>query len=181
MGRVKGKNLRAFKIIIVAIVLTVICTCSAVSAANLRVNSAIEGSYISIQAAVDAAKAGDTIFVSPGMYVENLKIDREISIWSDSRNPENTVIRAADPKESTVEIGVDRVSFSGFGIEGSEKAGISLIGVKSCYINNRAQGAEYGILLNGSESNTISNNIITLNKKGIRLESSDSNTMEGNI
>ncbi|MDR7665611.1 NosD domain-containing protein [Methanosarcina sp. Z-7115] len=182
MGRVKGKNLRAFKIIIFAIVLTVICTCSAVSAANLRVSSAIEGSYISIQAAVDAAKAGDTIFVSPGMYVENLKIDREISIWSDSRNPENTVIRAADPKKSTVEIRVDRVSFSGFGIEGSEKAGILLIGVKSCYINNnRAQGAEYGILLNNSESNTISNNIITLNKKGIRLESSDSNTMEDNI
>ena len=182
MGRVKGKNLRAFKITVLAIILTVICTCSAVSAANLRVNSATEGDYTSIQAAVDAAKAGDTIFVSPGTYVENLKIDREVRIWSDSRNPENTVIRAADPKESAVEISVDRVSFSGFGIEGSEKAGISLTGVKNCYINNnRVQGAEYGILLNDSESNTLSDNIISLNENGIRLESSDSNTIEDNI
>ena len=182
MGRVKGTNLRAFKITLFAIVLIFICTCSAVSAANLRVSSATEGDYISIQAAVDAAKAGDTIFVSSGTYVENLKIDREVRIWSDSRDPENTVIRAADPKESAVEIGVDRASFSGFGIEGSEKAGLSLTGVKSCYINNnRVKGAEYGILLNGSESNTLSNNIISLNENGIRLESSDSNTIEDNI
>ena len=81
-----------------------------------------------------------------------------------------------------MEISGDRVSFSGFGIEGSEKAGISLTGVKNCFINNnRVQGAEYGIFLNDSESNTISDNIITLNEKGIRLESSDSNTIQDNI
>jgi parallel beta-helix repeat protein len=182
MRRVKGKNLRAFKLTALAIILAVLCTCSVTSASNLRVSSAIEGDYISIQAAVDAAEAGDTIFVSSGTYLENLKINKEVRIWSDSRKPENTVIRAADPLESTVEISVDRASFSGFGIEGSEKAGILLTGVESCYVNNnRVLGTQYGILLNSSERNTISNNLITLNEKGIRLENSDLNDILDNI
>lgn len=182
MGRAKDKNLRIFKITALAAILAGICTCSAVSAESLRVDSATEGSYTTIQAAVDAAEPEDTIFISPGTYVENLKIDKQVRIWSDSRNPEDTIITAADPEKNTVEISADRVSFSGFGIEGSEKAGISLTGVKNCFINNnKAQGAEYGILLTNSESNTISDNIIALNEKGIRLESSDSNDVQDNI
>ncbi|MFZ2500330.1 MAG: right-handed parallel beta-helix repeat-containing protein [Methanosarcina sp.] len=182
MGIIKDRNSRIVKITALVTILAVICTCSTVSAANLRVNSTEEGNYTSIQAAVDAAKPEDTIFISPGTYVENLKIDKQVRIWSDSRKPEDTVIRAADSTKNTVEITADRVSFSGFGIEGSEKAGISLTEVKNCFINNnKAQGAEYGIFLTNSESNTISDNIITLNEKGIRLESSTSNTIQDNI
>lgn len=182
MRGTEGKNSRAFKLMVLAVILAVLCICPTVSASNLRVSSAIEGDYISIQAAIDAADAGDTIFVSPGTYVENLKINKDVRIWSDSRKPEETVIRAADPSESTVDISVDRASFSGFGIEGSEKTGILLTGVKNCYVNNnRVLGAEYGILLNDSERNTISNNLITLNEKGIRLENSNSNDILDNI
>ena len=182
MRKIKGKSLRTFKLTAVAIILAAFCTCSIASASNLRVSSEAEGDYISIQAAIDAAEAGDTILVSPGTYVENLKINKQVRIWSDSSKPEDTVIGAADPTESTVEISVDQTSFSGFGIEGSKKAGILLTGVKSCYINNnRVQGAEYGIFLNGSERNTLSNNLITLNEKGIRLESSNSNNILDNI
>lgn len=182
MRRIKRKNLRAFKLTALAVILAVLCTCSAASASNLRVSSEAEGDYISIQAAIDAAEAGDTIFVSSGTYVENLKVNKEVRIWPDSRNPEETVIRAADPTKSTVEMSADRASLSGFSIEGSEKTGILLKGVKSCYVNNnRVQGTEYGILLKGSESNTISNNLVTLNDNGIRLESSNSNDILDNI
>jgi len=182
MRGTKGKNFRSIKLTVFAVILIVLCTCSAVSASNLRVSSAIEGDYISIQAAVDAAEPGDTIFVSPGTYVENLKINKEVRIWSDSRKPEDTVIRAADPEESTVEISVNRVFFSGFGIEGSEKAGILLTGVKSCYINNnRVLGTGYGIRLKDSERNTIRNNLVTLNEIGIRLERSNSNDILNNV
>jgi parallel beta-helix repeat protein len=182
MGRVKESNLLVFKITVFAAILAIICTCPAVSADNLKVDPSAQGNYTSIQAAVDAAKADDTIFVSPGNYTENLKIDKQVRVWSDSRKPEDTVIRAADPTKSTVEISGDRVSFSGFGIEGSEKAQISLLGAKNCYINNNwVQRSEFGILLNNSQSNTISDNNVTLNKIGIRLENSDSNTILDNI
>lgn len=182
MERIKERNLQALKIVAAAVILAVICTCSAVSAANLNVDPEAEGGYTTIQAAVDAAKAGDTIFVSPGTYVENLKVDRQVKIWSDSRNPEDTIVKAADPAESAVEINADRVTFSGFGVEDSDKAGILLTGVNNCYISNiRARNAEYGVLLQDAGSNNINGNIITLNKIGIRLESSDSNTVQNNI
>jgi parallel beta-helix repeat protein len=181
-GNIPVQKTRIFKIILFVAILTIIFTCSAVSAANLKVDTTSEGAYTSIQAAVDAAEAEDTIFISPGIYIENLKIDKEIRLWSDSRNPEDTIIRAANPAESTVEISATRASFSGFGIEGSEKAGIFFDGAKSCFINNnRVNGTEYGIFLTDSGNSTISSNVITLNKKGIRLENSDSNTIQDNI
>lgn len=181
MRRINGQIFRAFKLTALAITLAVLCTCSAASASNLRVSSATEGDYIYIQAAIDEAETGDTIFVSPGTYVENLKINKQVRIWSESRKPEETVIRAADPMKSTIEISVDGASFSGFAIEGSKKTGIFLTEAKSCYINNnRVQGAKYGIFLKGSDSNTISNNLITLDETGIRLESSNSNDIIDN-
>ena len=182
MERIEERNIQVLKIVAAAFILAVVCTCSAVSAANLNVDPEAEGDYTTIQAAVDAAKAGDTIFVSPGTYNETLKIDKQVKIWSDSRNPENTVIRAADPVESTVEITADRVTFSGFGVEDSEKAGILLTGASNCYINNiRARNTEYGILLQDAGSNNINGNTMSLNVIGIKLEGSDSNTIQNNL
>lgn len=182
MESMKEKNLKASKILAAAFILAAMFMCSAVSAANLRVNPAAEDGYTTIQAAVDAANDGDTIFVGLGTYVENLKIDKQVRIWSDSRNPENTIIEAADPAESAVEITADRVVFSGFGVESSEKAGILLIRASNCYINNnRAQNSEYGILLQNAGNNNINGNIITLNEIGLRLEGSNSNTVQDNL
>lgn len=184
MERTKKVNLLVFNIIALAATLSIIFTCPAVSANNLKVDASANGTgaYTSIQDAINAANAEDTIFVSPGNYTENLKIDKQVRLWSDSRRPENTVINAADPAKSTVEISGNRVSFSGFSVEGSKKAQISLTDAKNCYINNNwVQNSEFGILLNNSSDNTISDNNITLNQKGIRIENSDSNTIKDNI
>jgi len=182
MERIKERHLQALKIVAVAFILAVICTCSAVSAANLKVDPEADGGYTTIQAAVDAANDGDTIFVSQGTYNENIKINKQVRIWSDSRNPENTIVKAADPAESAVEITADRVTFSGFGVEDSEKAGILLTGVNNCYINNNlARNSEYGILLQDAETNNINGNTMTLNEVGIRLEGSNSNMIQNNL
>lgn len=182
MERAKKGNLLVFKITALAATLAIIFTCTAVSANNLKVDPSANGNYTSIQAAINAANPEDTIFVSPGNYTENLKIDKQVRVWSDSRKPENTIIMAADPAKSTVEISGNRVSFSGFDIKGSEKAQISLTDARNCYINNNwVQRSEFGIILNNSDSNTISDNNVTLNQKGIRLENSSSNTIIDNI
>ncbi|WP_440945943.1 NosD domain-containing protein [Methanosarcina sp. T3] len=182
MERIKERHLQALKIVSVAFILAVVCTCSAVSAANLNVDPEAEGGYTTIQAAVDAANDGDTIFVSQGTYNENLKINKQVKIWSDSRNPEDTIVKAADPAESAVEITADRVTFSGFGVEDSNKAGILLTEVNNCYINNNLEkNSEYGILLQNAGTNNINGNTMTLNEVGIRLEGSDSNTIQDNL
>jgi parallel beta-helix repeat protein len=181
MENTKEKDLQALKIV-TALILAIIFTSSAASAASLNVDPAAEGGYTTIQAAVDAANAGDTIFVSQGTYVENLKVDKQVRIWSNSRNPKDTIVKPADPAESAVEITAERVTFSGFGVEDSEKAGILLTGAKRCYINNnRIQNLTYGVLLQDAESNNINGNIITLNDVGIRFEGSNSNTIEENL
>ena len=183
MKNTRGKNSQALKITASVFILAIICLSSAASAANLHVDPEAEEGYTTIQAAVDAANAGDTIFVSPGTYTENLKIDKQVRIWSDSRSPANTIVKPTDPAESPVEITGDRVTFSGFGVEDSEKAGILLSGATNCYINNnKVQNSEYGILLQqGAEDNSINGNIVTLNEIGIRLEGSNSNTIQDNL
>ena len=114
MKNIKEKGSQALKITATVFILAVICMSSAASAANLHVDPEAEEGYTTIQAAVDAANAGDTIFVSPGTYVENLKIDKQVRIWSDSRNPENTIVRPSDPAESPVRTNrEDRVTISG--------------------------------------------------------------------
>lgn len=181
MGR-EEVSLKVFKIILLAVLIVEFSICSVASAESLRVGSAPSDNYTSVQAAIDASEPEDTIFVNPGIYIENLKIDKQVRIWSESRNPEDTIITAADPDKNTVEITADRVSFSGFGVEGSNNAGISLSGVKDCFINNnRVQEEEYGILLKNAVTNKISDNFLVLNEKGIKLENSDSNTVQDNI
>jgi parallel beta-helix repeat protein len=181
MENTKEKKSKALKVL-ATLILAVVFTASAASAANLHVDPEAEDGYTTIQAAVDAADAGDTIFVSQGTYEENLKIDKQVRIWSDSNNPEDTIIKPADPSESTVEITAERVTFSGFGIEASENAGILLTGADDCYINNnKIQNSEYGVLLQDAESNDINGNTITLNEVGVRLEGSNSNTIQKNL
>ena len=63
------------KILIFLLVLTLLC--GSASAATLKVDdSGGPQPYKTIQAAVNAAKSGDTIYVHAGTYPETVKIDR---------------------------------------------------------------------------------------------------------
>ena len=49
-------------------------------AAVISVDSNGGGNYSSIQEAVDNAQEGDTILVNPGVYQENVKVEKKVSI-----------------------------------------------------------------------------------------------------
>ena len=78
----------------VAILLSLIVS---VSATQLKVPSA----YSTIQAAIDAASAGDTVLVADGTYTENLSIDKDIKIISEN-GAEKTIIDGGKIKEVVV-------------------------------------------------------------------------------
>lgn len=73
------------------------------------------GTFVSVQAAIDASQPGDTIFVGPGSYSENLVIRTDGITLVSVGGPELTRIAPADPLLDTVDVaGADGVTISGF-------------------------------------------------------------------
>ncbi len=93
-----------------------------VEAATLKV----PGSYATIQAAIDAASAGDTIKISSGTFTENIVIDKKLRI----RGKSKTRLVAADGGEPTVTIAADGVELKRLDIRDGS------IGVTADSVNN---------------------------------------------
>lgn len=89
----KIKMVKRFSLpLVLALVLTLMAVAlpaTPVMAAELHVG---EGQpYATIQDAVDAASAGDTIIVHPGTYEEMVRVDKSVTIQS-KEGPDVTVI-----------------------------------------------------------------------------------------
>ena len=138
-----------------------------------------------IQAAVDNATLGDTVYVFNGTYYENVVIDKTINLTGE--NKKNTIIDGGGSGD-VVFVSSDYVNITGFtitrsgGISG-QRAGIRLIDVQNCVIfkNNVSRNFNGIYLSSKSHNNTISNNHIYLNREiGIYPKSSSSNCIISN-
>ena len=141
--------------------------------------------YATIQEAVNAASPGDTIIIRDDTYIENVNVDKQLTIRSENGSA-NCIVQAANPDDHVFEITANHVNITGFtvkGATGSWKAGIYLSDYKDhCNIsNNFVSNNRYGILPWYSNDNTISNNDISENYCGINLYSSSSNTITNNV
>lgn len=111
--------------------------------------------FTNIQGAVNAANAGDFIFVNNGDYTEHIIINKEnLKIYG-----YGAVVSGGFTIES------DNVFLSGFTINGnSQSTGILLDNINACYVsNNTVSSSSIGILVNQSPPSTGSyaqNNII---------------------
>ncbi|WP_292465933.1 NosD domain-containing protein [Methanolobus sp.] len=138
-----------------------------------------------ISAALANATNGDTIVVTDGTYVENIDVDKEVTIISE-RGATNATVQASTSSDHIFNITVNNVTVSGFNITGStfsNNAGVYLNNVLNCNIsNNIIVDNNYGIFLSSSNNNTISNNLVTENSNsGISIVSSNNNTLRNNI
>jgi nitrous oxidase accessory protein len=143
------------------------------------------GDYSTIQQAVDRAKDGDMILVSPGNYKENLDVNRSLTIRSESGKAEDTVIEANISRKHVFYVAADFVQISGFTVIGASsvgRAGVYLDRVQGCNVTgNVFSENELGILLEDSHGNTLENNNASNNMlSGIVLKNSGSNTLSGN-
>jgi hypothetical protein len=140
----------------IAMVLIVCAALASLSAATLRVDPGGGGDFTSIQAALDAAAAGDTVLVVPGEYVIAAPLSfnrlhdpadpssrpvKDLKLTSEA-GPSDTIVRIepADPLRASVivfEHGESRAStVDGFRLTGGkgtriETSGASL-GAASC-------------------------------------------------
>ncbi len=115
--------------------------------------------FRTIGAALIAARPGDTILVSPGLYREKLVIDKPLVL----RGIDHPTIRG-DGKGSVITITADRCTVRGFRIE---QSGL------------RLEDNDAGILVK-SDGNTIADNELRHILFGIYLSAANDNTIVGN-
>lgn len=84
------------------------------------------GCYSSIQAAVNAASAGDTVTVRHGTYNEDVTIKQSVSLIGDGK--ENTIIDATGKTNGITITGAADVVVSGFTVENADTAGVWITG-----------------------------------------------------
>jgi len=111
--------------------------------------------YVSIQAAIDDANPGDTIFVSAGTYYETVVINKSINLHGEDRD---TTIIDGNGSGDVVNITANWVSISGFTMRNS---GIDEGEINSC------------LSLYGSSYSNISYCTIVNNLCGIHLSSTN--------
>lgn len=146
-------------------------SCRAEEGNILYVGGTGTGNYSSIQAAVNAASNGDTVYVYDGTYYENIMIDdKSINLVGEDRN--STIIDGMR-KDDAISISANNVVISSFTIKNSNICGVSLSSqspnsiIKGNIIKNNNR---YGIQCSLSSNNTIYGNTITDQESGIVLD-----------
>jgi parallel beta-helix repeat protein len=149
------------------------------------------GNYSTIQEAVNNAQNGDMILVNPGVYQENVAVNKELMIVSNpdlaANQTNRTYVIGAISEKDVFDIYSNNVIIEGLyiiggpsGVERGE-VGINLEGVQNCsLINNALVLNDIGISLNGSKSNYIDNNLVSLGEDGIVLVDSNDNILSNN-
>jgi parallel beta-helix repeat protein len=155
--------------------------------ATLYVNTTGSGrAYSSIQDAINASSSGDTVYVFPGAYYEELIIDKSISLIGEDND--YTVIEG---KESyrTITVYSDWVNITGFSLRNAGGKDVDLDSAilidssSHCRIeSNHIDSSEVrGIVLNNSDNNLLTNNLISKNNySGIYLSYSHNNNISKN-
>jgi parallel beta-helix repeat protein len=164
--------------------------------------------FTTIQAAVAAASAGDTIIVRDGTYIENVIIDNYATpgdsgsgaqdrtglILRSESGSDTTIVQSASASLDVIYISASWITIDGFHVTETAasptKAGIRVHSALSSYctiINNECDGKYYGINIDTSAGwNTIRNNRCThvgsaSSGSAIRLYTTNNNMVINNV
>ncbi len=161
--------------------------------------------YGSIQAAIDAAEPGKTITIGDGQTVENVVVNKALTITS-VHGPAKSTIYANDPSSPVFTVTAPNVKINGFTIENGANrgsAGVFLNNVVNCEVSgnvfdhdwfgvhlasshctvtgNYATKNGYAIYLGAADSNIISSNSVSGNGYGVYVDTGNGNTIDHNV
>jgi hypothetical protein len=146
--------------------------------------------YPTIQAGIDAASDGFTIFVENGTYQENILIDSKDIVLQSINNAENCIIDGGS-NDSVIRIeNSENTEITGFTIQNGTASygggGILINGsplIHDCIIQNNSATRGGGIFITGSpviRNNVIQNNTVTVAGAGM-VSYGGSATIQNNI
>jgi parallel beta-helix repeat protein len=152
----------------------------------LYVGGSGPGNYTTIQNAIDTASNGDTVFVFNGIYYENLRVNKSISLLGETQT--STIIDGQETNGHVVSIIAEAVTLCRFTIQncgGVPNAAEIYVASDNNHISENTLlcvpvHGEEGIWLWQSSGNTITRNTIADHHYGIWLENSDQNNISDN-
>jgi len=150
-----------------------------VRAATLYVGGVGAGNYTSIQAAVNAASPGDTVFVYSGTYREAVTIPKALTLQGQGRD---TTIIDGMRTSTTVQINTGPTVLRGFTITNGASRGVSVSAPDSLVEDNRVSESYSGIYVAGMSRARLLSNIVSSNTgNGIDLSTSADSEVIGNL
>jgi parallel beta-helix repeat protein len=137
--------------------------------------------FHSIQEAVNAAGESDIVSVKSGVYIENVLINKTISIIGEGST--GTVIDG-DGAGDVVVIAANGVNFSGFIVRnsGQWEAGIRLLQASNCAVSNCiASNNHVGVILHRSSNNILRENQMFGNDYNFFVDSWESSELVNDV
>ena len=152
---------------VIAVLLAVVSLAPAANAATITV----PGQCLTIEDAITAASAGDTIIVDSGTYKENVVINKSIALIGVDTGAGQPVVDGGILYgigsiifSIGIDIKADHVMVQGFNVTSSH-TGIEIEGSNNCNLTrNTVNSNNYGIYIDGSSNNnTVAGNTVNNN------------------
>ena len=144
---------------------------------TLYVGGSGPGNYSTIQAAIDNASDGETIFVFQGTYHENVVIDKTLNLIGENRD---TTIIIGKMDRYVLTVNANKINMTGFTIQNSHNiwnySGIGLLSSGNTISNNTVNGID---ILGGDYNNIVGNTILN-NWYGVFLKDASHNYIAEN-
>lgn len=136
--------------------------------------------YATIQAAINAASPGDTVYVQAGTYNEHVTIDKSLTLQGEDRD--TTIIDGGGSGTVVYLSYVSNVEISGFTISNGSYGICMWHSDTNTLVNNDVSnnGGEGGIVANFCDNNIIANNTISSNGRGINFGNCYGNAIRNN-
>ena len=137
--------------------------------------------FASINAAIENANDGDTIFVRNGTYHENVRLTKAVKLVGEDNQETRVDGNADEGYWVPMAVKSDNAVVSNLNLCNSH-AGLQLGTVKNCTVaGNRIVANGFGIEISwSSTNNTITGNVIASNGQGIEIKGVTDNLIYGN-